>query len=121
MQSACTIKTVSDGEGEGLKQQKPHRLCVCLQLPDCKRLAELNLVKDTADGDDDLKYSGEDAQRVEDPLVSRQDAQPGQGCEDGGVKADTREAESSSQVVKHGQITWLEHTSVQMHLESMQS
>lgn len=41
--------------------QKPHRLCVCLQLPDCKRLAELNLMKDTADGDDDLKYSGDDA------------------------------------------------------------
>lgn len=72
-------------------------------------------MKDTADGDDDLKHSGDDTKRVEDPLISRQDTQPGQGREDGGVKADTREAESSSQVVKHGQLTWLQHMSVQTH------
>lgn len=40
---------------------KPHHHRMCLQLPDCKYLTKLNPVKDTADGDDDLKYSGDDA------------------------------------------------------------
>lgn len=99
--------------------QKLHLLpaCVCsYQIVKC--LAALTNprtpapVKDTADGEDDLKDSGDDAERVEDPLVSRQDAQPGEGRQDGGVEADTHEAESSSQVVKQGQVTCLEHISV---------
>lgn len=101
--------------------QKPHLLpaCVCSsQIVKC--LAALtnppapapDPVKDTGDGDDDLKYSRDDAERVEEPLVSRQDAQPGEGRQDGGVEADTHEAESSSQVVKQGQVAWLEHISV---------
>lgn len=69
-------------------------------------------MKDTADGDGDLNQGGGDAQRVEESLVSRQHAEPGQRREDGGVQADAYEADGGSQVVKQGQVAWLEHASV---------
>lgn len=74
-------------------------------------------MKDTTDGDGDLNHGGGDAQRVEDPLVSRQHAEPGQRREDGAVEADAREADGGSQVVKQGQVARLEHTRVKKESE----
>lgn len=58
------------------------------------------LQKDTADGEADLKHGGDDAEWVEDPLISGQNTPPGQLSEHDGVKADACEAESSSQEVE---------------------
>lgn len=59
-----------------------------------------SLRKDTADGEADLKYGGDDAEWIEDPLVPGQNTPPGQLGEHDGVKANAREAESSAQVVE---------------------
>lgn len=56
--------------------------------------------KDTADSEADLKYGGDDAERVEEPLVSGQNTPPGQLSEHDGVKADACEAESGTQIVE---------------------
>lgn len=58
------------------------------------------LQKDTADGEADLKHSGDDAEWVEDPLISGQNTPPGQLSEHDGVKADACEAESGTQEVE---------------------
>lgn len=56
--------------------------------------------KDTADGEADLKHGGDDAEWVEDPLISGQNTSSGQLSEYDGVKADACEAESGSQEVE---------------------
>lgn len=52
--------------------------------------------KDTADGEADLKYGGDNAEWVEDPLVPGQSTPPGQLSEHDGVKTDACEAEGST-------------------------
>lgn len=63
--------------------------------------------KDTADGEADLKYGGDNAEWVEDPLVPGQSTPPGQLSEHDGVKTDACEAEGSTQVVEELDVTRL--------------